>query len=112
MPVMGRTSAVTLVETYLDRLREIKSTRKGTPEQSYRAALENLLNAIGKDLDPAVQATHELADAGSGRPDFGFFEKRSGNARGVVEVKSFNEPVPHTAAGEQVSRYVKQHGYV
>lgn len=109
---MGRHSPVALVESYLDRLREIQGTRKGTPEQSYRAALENLLNAIGRELDPPVQATHELADAGQGRPDFGFFELKSGNDRGVVEVKSFSAPVPHTASGEQVSCYAKQHGVV
>jgi hypothetical protein len=67
------------VEAYLDRLHEVHRGRRGVPELSYRAALENLLNAIGKDLDPPVEATHELADTGAGRPDFGLFEKRSGN---------------------------------
>jgi hypothetical protein len=33
------------LETYLTRLGEIRATERGTPELSYRAALENLLNA-------------------------------------------------------------------
>ena len=72
------------VEAYLDRLHEIQATKSGTPELSYRAALENLLNAVGRNLDLAVHATAEPADTGSGHPDFGLFEVKSGNARGVV----------------------------
>jgi hypothetical protein len=100
------------VEAYLDRLHEIHSTRRGTPELSYRAALENLLNAVGHGLDPAVQATAELADTGSGRPDFGLFETKSGNARGVVEVKPVAEDAPQTADGKQVTRYWQHYGCV
>ena len=66
-----------VLEAYLNRLHEIRDTHRGTPELSYRAALENLLNAVGGQLDPAVQATAELADTGAGRPDFGIFESRS-----------------------------------
>jgi len=90
---------VNFLETYLDRLHEVRATRRGTPELSYRAALENLLNAVGATLDPAVQATGELADSGAGRPDFGLFEVKSGNARGVVEVKPVEEDTPDTADG-------------
>jgi hypothetical protein len=36
-----------VLETYLARLHEIRSTERGTPELSYRAAMENLLNAVG-----------------------------------------------------------------
>ncbi|MBI1918805.1 MAG: N-6 DNA methylase [Planctomycetes bacterium] len=100
------------VETYVHRLQEIYATERGTPELSYRAALENLLNVVGQGLDPAVQATAELADTGSGRPDFGLFESKSGNLRGVVEVKPVAEDVPHTADGNQVARYWKHYGYV
>jgi hypothetical protein len=100
------------LETYLDRVHEIHSSRRGTPELSYRAALENLLNAVGEELDPAVHVTAELADTGAGRPDFGMFEVKSGNARGVVEVKSVEEDTPDTADGRQVARYWRQYGYV
>ena len=101
-----------LVCAYLGRLHEIRSTHRQTPELSYRGALENLLNTIGNELDPPVQATGELADTGDGRPDFGFFEIKSGNSRGAVEVKPPEEDVPLTADGLQVSRYVKKHGCV
>lgn len=100
------------LETYLSRLHEIRDTERGTPELSYRAALENLLNAVGGELDPAVQATAELADTGAGRPDFGFFESRSGNLRGAVEVKGVEEDTPQTADGRQVARYWKHYGCV
>jgi hypothetical protein len=81
---------------------------------SYRSALENLLNAIGGDLDVPLVATHELADTGdgAGRPDFGMFEKKSGNPRCVVEVKAPTAHVPETADGAQVTRYWQRYRYV
>jgi hypothetical protein len=103
---------VNAIHSYLDRLFEVRSTRRGTPELSYRAALENLLNAIGQSLDPAVTATAELADTGAGRPDFGLFEAKSGNLRGVVEVKGADEETPYTADGKQVTRYGQHYGCV
>ncbi|MGO8749727.1 MAG: N-6 DNA methylase [Thermoguttaceae bacterium] len=100
------------LESYLRRLHEIRSTERGTPELSYRAALENLLNVVGSGLDPAVQATAELANAGAGRPDFGLFETRSGDLRSAVEVKPVAEDTPQTADGRQVARYWKHYGCV
>ena len=100
------------LETYLDRLREIRASKRGTPELSYRAALENLLNAVAEDLDPVVQATAELADTGAGRPDFGLLEVKSGNMRAVVEVKPPEEDTPATADGAQVTRYWQRYGCV
>jgi hypothetical protein len=46
---------VNAVAVYLDRLHEIHASKRGTPELSYRTALENLLNSVGHGLDPAVQ---------------------------------------------------------
>src|SRR5262249_43766731 len=92
---------------YLDRVHEIHTSKHGTPELSYRAALENLLNAVGARLDPAVRVTAELADTGAGHPDFGLFEAKSNSPRGVVEVKPVKEDVPDTADGAQVARYWK-----
>lgn len=100
------------VTQYLDRLHEVRGTKRGTPELSYRAALENLLNAVGGDLDPPVHATAELADTGNGHPDFGLLEKKSGNLRAVVEVKSPAEDTPATADGKQVAKYWKHYGHV
>lgn len=88
---------------YVDRLHEIHAVKHTAPELSYRAALENLLNAVGDDLDPMVHATAEIADTGAGHPDFGLAEVKSGNFRGVVGVKSFGQDVPETADGAQVS---------
>jgi hypothetical protein len=101
-----------VLESYFSRLQEIRSTERGTPELSYRAALENLLNAVGSLLDPAVKATAELADTGAGRPDFGLFDARSRDLRGAVEVKPLADDVPQTADGRQVARYWKHYGCV
>ncbi|HVA51711.1 MAG TPA: hypothetical protein VNH11_35550 [Pirellulales bacterium] len=54
----------------------------------------------------------ELADTGSGRPDFGLAEAKAGNLRAVVDVTALGESVPETASGEQVTRYGKRYGYV
>lgn len=108
---MGNKSHSSLVAEYLERLREIHATKKVTPELAYRSALENLLNAVGKLIEPPIQASAELSDAGDGRPDFGLFECKSGNLRGIVEVKGPGEDVPRTADGDQVARYVKRYGY-
>jgi hypothetical protein len=105
-------STMHVLEAYLNRLHEIRNTGRGTPELSYRAALENLLNAVGGSLDPVLQATAELADSGAGRPDFGVFESRSGNFRAAVEVKPVEEDTPQTADGRQVARYWKHYGCV
>jgi hypothetical protein len=59
-------SVVEMVEAYVERLHEIHERCRGTPDLSFRAAPENLLNAVGERLDPAVQATAELADTGAG----------------------------------------------
>jgi hypothetical protein len=109
---MGHLSAAALVETYLERLGDIHSTKKQTPELAYRSALENLFNTIGEDIEPAMTANAELADTGAGRPDFGFFEVKSGDLRGVVEVKGPDEDVPQTSDGAQVAKYINQYGYV
>jgi hypothetical protein len=101
-----------ILETYLRRLHEIRSTERGTPELSYRAALENLLGAVGSGLSPGVQATAELADTGAGRPDFGLFDSQSGDLRSAVEVKPVAEDTPQTADGRQVARYWKHYGCV
>jgi len=111
MSDMKRSSSVALLQEYLESLRETHA-RKRTPELSYRAALENLFNAVGELIDPQVHATAELANTGSGHPDFGLFEVKSGNARAVVEVKSPDEDVTDTADTPQVAKYCKQYGLV
>lgn len=100
------------LETYLRRLQEIRDSEVGTPELSYRGALENLLNAVGTTIEPPVQVTGELADTGAGRPDFGVVEANSYALRAVVETKPVEHSTPDTARGDQVSEYWKQYGYV
>ena len=101
------------LETYLRRLHEIRSTERGTPELSYRTALENLLNAVGRRARARpCRRTAELADTGAGRPDFGLSIPAPPNLRGAVEVKSVGEDTPQTANGRQVARYWKHYGCV
>ena len=52
VPHKPATPIMHVLEAYLNRLHEIRDTRRGTSELSYRAALENLLNAVGGQLDP------------------------------------------------------------
>ncbi len=111
MQLMKRASVSTIVHAYLDRLHEIHG-RRHTPELAYRAPLENLLNAVGELIDPPVQATAEIADTGSGHPDFEVYEVKSGNRRLVVEVKSPEEETTETANSSQVARYCKRYGLV
>ncbi|HVX83708.1 MAG TPA: type ISP restriction/modification enzyme [Phycisphaerae bacterium] len=93
------------IRDYLLALHAIHHSPQKTAELSYRAALENLLNALGQHLDPPVRATHELPDTGAGRPDFGLFESKSGNTRAVVETKAPSEEIPHTADSLQAKKY-------
>src|SRR4051812_32007267 len=72
------------LEIYIQRIREIREGGRHTPELSYRAALETLLNSLGHQLDPRVSATAEVADTGAGRPDYALVESGSGVQRGVV----------------------------
>jgi hypothetical protein len=100
------------VHAYVDRLHDIHAVGQATPEVSYRAALEVLLNAIGETLDPDVHSVHELTDSGAGRPDFGLFERRSNALRSVVECKGFAQSLTTTADGRQVSAYWQHYGCV
>ncbi len=100
------------VLAYLEALHTVRGTGKATAEQSYKSKLETLLTAIGKEFDPELHATMELKGEGAGRPDLGLFEKKSGNLRLVVEVKSPKDNIYDTANGEQVAKYWKHYGYV
>ena len=77
--------------------------------------LANLLNAVGTTLKPKVFCVSELADQGSGHPDFGLYaakqvqkgQPRKGQIpeRGVVEVKSAREDTQTGIVRDQVRRY-------
>ena len=51
-----------MLATYLHALAAIRATGAATPETSYYTPLENLLNAVGATLKPAVRAVSQLAD--------------------------------------------------
>jgi hypothetical protein len=61
------------VERYFTEMGEIYRSGGGTEETSYYSAIENLANAIGKDLKPKVRCILQLRNTGAGSPDAGFF---------------------------------------
>ena len=114
------------LETYLTRIREIRSAAGGTVETSYYGALENLLNEHGKKLRPKVMCLIQMQNQGVGMPDGGLFTrdqyKKGGTdtkplrgqvpARGVLEVKSLAGRIEATAESEQVRGYLAKYGQV
>ena len=106
-----------IVQDYLARMAQIRSTGGATGETSYYSALENLLNEIGKGLKPAVVCNGQLRNQGAGHPDFGLYNKaqcakgepRPGQGekpeRGVIEVKPLADETWLTAETKQVSTY-------
>ena len=114
------TQLKTAVEEYFTELRQIHASGGGTGELSNHGPLANLLNAVGKTLKPKVFCVGELADQGSGHPDFGLYNAkqvqkgrpRQGQTpeRGVVEVKSPSENVGATQVRGQVVRYLNRYG--
>ena len=117
-PVTDKLAAA--VETYFADLRRIRASGGATPELSFRAPLENLLNAVGGALKPKVFCVGEMVDQGAGRPDFGLYAakqyRKGQNAKdqkpecGVVEVKPFGDDAWRTAESGQVSRYRARYG--
>ncbi len=109
------TKLTAAVETYCAELRRVRASGGATDERSSYPALSNLLNAVGAVLKPRVFCVGELADQGTGHPDFGLYaagqvqrgRPREGQTpeRGVVEVKAADDDAWLTAAGDQVSRY-------
>ena len=103
------------VETYFKELGRIRASGGATGERSAMGPLANLLNAVGATLKPKVFCVSELADQGSGHPDFGLYaakqvqkgQPRKGQIpeRGVVEVKSAREDTQTGIVRDQVRRY-------
>jgi len=59
--------------TYLQDLRDIRSTGANVKETSFYPALSNLLNEVGKTLKPKVRCVINLANRAAGLPDGGLF---------------------------------------
>ena len=103
------------VEAYFADLGRIRASGGATGERSNYPSLATLLNAVGATLKPKVFCVSELADQGSGHPDFGLYtakqvqkgQPRKGQIpeRGVVEVKPPDEDTQTGTVRDQVTRY-------
>lgn len=111
-----------LVEEYFKDLRDIHQTGGGVKEESFYGSLANLLNGIGKGLNPQVRCIIQLVNRGAGHPDGGLFTKEQWDhgdeqspllgqvpARGVIEIKSPSDDTWVTAESGQVSKYWKKY---
>lgn len=117
-------TAEQIVEAFLRRMGEIRSTGGATTETSFYGPLETLLNAVGNGLNPKVRANGQLRNQGAGHPDFGLYTQhqcRSGAPmpgqgeipeRGVVEVKGLADEVLATSDTKQISRYWQRYRLV
>ncbi len=106
------------LETYLQELRDIRSTGAAVKETSYYGALERLFNNLGKDLKPKIRCVMQLKNRGAGMPDGGLFtarqfQRQSENEpvnpenpeRGVIEIKGTGDNTWVIADSKQVSKY-------
>ena len=113
------------IETYLEKLAEIRASGHATDETSYYPTIEALLAELGKALKPRVVPVLQLKNRGAGLPDGGLFtqdqlrkkDKPDDFAvqppnRGVVEVKGLGENLDDTIRSEQVAKYVHAYGQV
>lgn len=109
---------MTVLETYLRELRDIRSSGAAVQETAFYSVLANLLTEVGKQLKPKVRCIMGLQDLGAGFPDGGLFTEEQFDkkhalkplpgqlpSRGVIEVKPVKSDAWVTADGEQVSRY-------
>ena len=113
------------VATYIQHLRDDRSTGATVKETSHYGTLANLLNEVGKSLKPKVRCIISLANQGNGLPDGGLFtpdqfqrtsevEPLPGQlpSRGAIEVKGTGDNVQKVAESEQVDGYWKKNGQV
>jgi hypothetical protein len=114
------------LETYLKSLHDIHLSGQAVAETSYYGPIAELLNELGKTLDPKVSCVINLQNKGAGIPDGGLFtadqlkaQKRKKTAkgedgpppaRGVLEIKGTDADVMKTAASDQVAKYLKRYG--
>jgi hypothetical protein len=114
------------LESYLKSLHDIHLSGQAVAETSYYGPIAELLNELGKTLDPKVSCVINLQNKGAGIPDGGLFtadqlkaQKRKKTAkgedgpppaRGVLEIKGTGADVSKTIETEQVRKYVKRYG--
>jgi len=110
------------VQEYLSDCYRIHSTQGAQDERSFYSPLSNLLNAVGKTLDPQVTCIMELKNYGAGLPDGGLFTPeqvgrsldrprmmRQVPSRGVIECKPPSEDIVSIAGGKQVTKYWRKY---
>ncbi len=114
-----------MLDTYLDDIRRVRSLKAGTPETSYYPALGALLNTAGQRLRPRVFCLHHPSGE-AGIPDFGLFEQAQfrrdeppdwkaavSPERGVVEVKGAAQAIEALVRSKQVrEQYLPKYGLV
>ncbi len=92
--------------TYLNRVREIKESGIASLERSYYPALDTLFNTLGATLSPKVLAIHDISDQGSGHPDYALQVDGTHDFRAVIEAKPANIDVTVIMQSDQVRRYL------
>jgi len=113
------------IETYLQKLAEIRASGHATDETSYYPAIEALLAELGRTLKPRVVPVLQLKNRGAGLPDGGLFSQDQLRKRakpddftvqppnrGVIEVKGLGESLDDTIKSEQVAKYVRAYSQV
>lgn len=115
------------VQSYLAALSDIHLTGGAVAETSYYPPLIELLNELGRTLDPKVQCQAHPKNQGAGIPDMGLYsaeQVKAGKrkqatgagemipARGVIEAKGVGASLSTTVDGEQVAKYVARYGQV
>lgn len=109
----------TPLDDYLSKIYSIHASGTGVKETSYYPELNNLFNAIGKQLKPRVSGILNPKSKGAGIPDFGFYTstqlkrgevnpKQAVNPeRGAVEAKGASQDLDKLAESAQVLKYLK-----
>ncbi|MCS3940302.1 hypothetical protein GGP84_002954 [Salinibacter ruber] len=115
-----------MLQSYLEEIRRNRGSGAATDETSFYTPLENLLDAVGEDLEPTIDCVMQLKDAGAGNPDGGLFrmdqipETRAplfddgGDVpkpeRGAIEVKAPAEGLDDLQESDQVEKYLEEYG--
>jgi len=115
-----------LLQSYLEEIRRNHGSGAATDETSFYTPLENLLDAVGEELEPQIDCVMQLKDAGAGNPDGGLFradqipETRAplfeddGEVpipdRGAIEVKAPTDGLDALQESDQVERYLDRYG--
>src|SRR5688572_28998058 len=117
--------ALQVMESYLSNLYGIYTAGAGMSEAAYYPPLANLLNEIGRTLQPNVRCLLHFKRMSPNLPDGGLFTAdqfaspadynslpRTSPARGVILVKSPGESLDEAILAQAVARHLKRYGQV